>query len=136
MRPFASGASSLVYCSRKDCATDAAKTFLTRLLGEYEVPEVIHTDQMGSDGAAIREFPSLKGVDHQQVISTARGNNITLQSHRLPRCQERQQLGFRRRKRAQEVLILHARTLNLHHHTRTSVFAANRRSDQRQAFQT
>ena len=24
--------------------TEAAKTFLTRLLGEYDVPEVIHTD--------------------------------------------------------------------------------------------
>ena len=26
--------------------TEAAKTFLTRLLGEYDVPEVIHTDQL------------------------------------------------------------------------------------------
>jgi len=56
--------------------TEAAKTFLTRLLGEYDVPEVIHTDQLRSYGAAIRELPSLAGVDHQQVISTARCNNI------------------------------------------------------------
>jgi putative transposase len=54
--------------------TEAAKTFLTRLLGEYDVPEVIHTDQLRSYGAAIREIPSLVNVDHQQVISTARCN--------------------------------------------------------------
>ena len=54
--------------------TEAAKTFLTRLLGEYDVPEVIHTDQLRSYGAAIRELPSLINVDHQQVISTARCN--------------------------------------------------------------
>jgi transposase-like protein len=62
--------------------TEAAKTFLTRLLGEYDVPEVIHTDQLRSYGAAIREIPSLINVDHQQVISTARCNNIILQEHR------------------------------------------------------
>ena len=62
--------------------TEAAKTFLTRLLGEYDVPEVIHTDQLRSYGAAIREIPRLINVDHQQMISTARCNNITLQEHR------------------------------------------------------
>ena len=56
--------------------TEAAKTFLTRLLGEYDAPEVIHTDQLRSYGAAIRELPSLINVDHQQVISTARCNNL------------------------------------------------------------
>ena len=56
--------------------TGAAKTFLTRLLGEYDVLEVIHTDQMRSYGTAIRELPSLVNVDHQQVISTARCNNL------------------------------------------------------------
>jgi putative transposase len=56
--------------------TEAAKTFLTRLLGEYDVPEVFHTDQLRSYGAAIREIPSLINIDHQQVISTARCNNI------------------------------------------------------------
>ena len=56
--------------------TEAAKTFLTRLLGEYDVPEIIHTDQLRSYGAAIRELPSLINVDHQQVISTARCNNL------------------------------------------------------------
>ena len=58
--------------------TEAAKTFLTRLLGDYDVPEVIHTDQLRSYGAAIREIPSLINVDHQQVISTARCNNLIL----------------------------------------------------------
>ena len=103
--------------------TETAKTFLTRLLGEYDVPEVIHTDQLRSYGAAIRELPSLVNVDHQQVISTARCNNLIEQSHRPTRRQERQQLGFKRRKRAQEFLSLHARIENLHHHSRTSVSA-------------
>lgn len=116
--------------------TEAAKAFLTRLLGEYDVPEVIHTDQLRSYGAAIREIPSLASVDHQQVISTARCNNIIEQSHRPTRRQERQQLGFKRRKRAQAFLSLHARIENLHHHTRTSVSVAVRRSNQQQAFQT
>ncbi len=89
--------------------TEGAKTFLIRLLSEYDVPAVIHTDQLRSYGAAIREIPSLADVDHQQVISTARCNNITLQEHRSTRRQERCQQGFRRRKRAQEFLSLHAR---------------------------
>jgi hypothetical protein len=46
---------------------------------EYDVPEVIHADQLRSYGAAIREIPSLADVDHQQVISTARCKNITEQ---------------------------------------------------------
>ena len=56
--------------------TEAAKTFLTWLLGEHDVSEVIHTDQLRSYGAALREIPSLADVDHQQVISTARCNNL------------------------------------------------------------
>ena len=104
--------------------TEAAKTFLTRLLGEYDVPAVIHTDGLWSYGGAIREIPSLADVDHQQVISTARCNNLIEQSHRPTRRQERQQLGFRRRKRTQEFLNMHARIENLHHHTRTSVPAS------------
>ena len=55
---------------------EAVKTFLTRLLSEYDVPEVIHTDQLRSYGTAIREIPSLADVDHQQMISTARCNNL------------------------------------------------------------
>jgi len=80
--------------------TQVAKTFLTRLLGEYNVPEVIHTDQFRSYGAAIRKILSLADVDHQHVISTTRYNNIIDQEHRSTRRQERQQQGFRRRKRA------------------------------------
>ena len=116
--------------------TEAAKTFLIRLLGEHDVPEVIHTDQLRSYGAAIRELPSLVNVDHQHVISTARCNNMIEQSHRPTRRQERSQQGFRRRKRAQEFLSLHARVTNLHHHSRSSVSAATRRQHQKQAFQT
>ena len=69
----------LLQCHRD---TEAAKTFLTRLLGEYDVPEVIHTDQLRSYGAAMREILSLINVDHQQVISTAHCNNLIEQSHR------------------------------------------------------
>jgi len=116
--------------------TEAAKTFLTRLLGEYDVPEVIHTDQLRSYGAAIREIASLVNVDHQQVISTARCNNLIEQEHRSTRRQERSQQGFRRRKRAQESLSLHARITNLHHHSRTSVPATTRKNNQKKAFQT
>ena len=116
--------------------TEAAKTFLTRLLGEYDVPEIIHTDQLKSYGAAIREIPSLVNVDHRQVISTARCNNVIEQEHRSTRRQERSQQGFKRRKRAQEFLSLHARITNLHHHSRTSVTAITRRNNQNTAFQT
>ena len=56
--------------------TDAARTFLIRLLSEYDVPDAIFTDQLRSYGAAIREIPSLVNVDHQQVISTTRCNNM------------------------------------------------------------
>jgi len=115
--------------------TEAAKTFLTSLLGEYDVPEAIHTDQLRSDETAIREIPSLVNVDHQQVISTAGCNNIVEQSHRPTRRQERQQQGFKRRKRSQQFLRLHARIENLHRHTRTSVPATTRRNNQKQAFQ-
>ncbi|CAM4429829.1 IS6 family transposase [Deinococcus marmoris] len=112
--------------------TEAAKAFMTGLLGEYDVPDRICTDKLASYGAAIRQIVSLAAVDHQEVISTTRCNNMIEQSHRSTRRQERQQLGFRRRKRAQEFLNLHARIENLHHHTRTSVSAKN----QRHAFQT
>ncbi len=37
--------------------TQAAKSFFVRLLGEYDVPEVIHTDKLWSYGAALREIP-------------------------------------------------------------------------------
>jgi len=61
---------------RRHRDTEAAKTLLTRPLGAYDVPEVIRTDQLRSYGAAIRGIPSLVNVDHQQVISTARCNNV------------------------------------------------------------
>ena len=70
--------------------TEAARTFLIRLLGEYDVPDTICTDQLRSYGAAIRGIPSLADVNHQQVISTARWNNMIEQSHRPTRRQERQ----------------------------------------------
>lgn len=50
--------------------TEAAKAVLVRLLIEYDVPEVIRTDQLRSSGVAIRQIPSLTEVDHQ-VMSAA-----------------------------------------------------------------
>lgn len=60
---------------------EATKTFLIRLLAKYDVSEVIHTDQLRSYVVAIQEIPSLADVGHQQVISTARCNNLFKQSH-------------------------------------------------------
>ncbi|MCD0155909.1 IS1/IS6 family transposase [Deinococcus sp. 6GRE01] len=82
------------------------------------------------DMTALREVPVLHGVEHVQVVSTARCNNLVEQSHRPTRQQERSQLGFKRRKRTQEFLALHARVSNLHRHTRTTVPATLRRSHQ------
>ena len=129
--------------------TEAAKTFFTTLLSTYEVPTTIHTDKLGSYGAAIRELPELHGAAHCEVISTARCNNVIEQSHRTTRDQERSQKGFKNVKQAQQFLDLHAsgqasswallcprRTCNLHQYTRTTVTAETRRSNQRAAFQT
>lgn len=116
--------------------TEAAKTFFVTLLITNEVPTAIHTDKLGSYGAAIRELPELHGAEHREVISTARCNNLVEQSHRPTRSQERSQKGFKSISRAQNFLDLHARTSNLHQHTRTTVTAETRRSNQRAAFQT
>ena len=109
--------------------TEAAKSFFIRLLGEYGVPEVIHTDKLWSYGADIRELPVLHTVEHVQVVSTARCNNPMEQSHRPTRPQERNQLGFKRRRRTQEFIALHARVSNVHRSTRTSIPATLRRSN-------
>ena len=112
---------------------DAAKIFFERLLINYDVPDVIHTDTLWSDGAAIRALPVLHAVKHIQVISSARCNNLIEQSHRPTRKQERSQLGFKKPRRAQEFLALHARISNLHQHTRTTSAAHTRRLNQTKA---
>ena len=111
----------------------AAQTFFEQLLITYDVPDVIHTDKLRSYGAAIRELPVLHAVEHTQVISAARCNNLIEQSHRPTRKQERSQLGFKKPRRAQEFLALHARVSNLYQHTRTTVPALNRRRNQSKA---
>jgi putative transposase len=116
--------------------TEAARSFFHRLLGQYDVPEVIHTDKLWSYGAALRALPVLHLVEHVQVVSTARCNNLIEQSHRPTRGQERQQRGFRSRKRAQGFLDLHARIMNLHHPARSTVPARHRRHHQQVAFRT
>ncbi|SMB85240.1 putative transposase [Deinococcus hopiensis KR-140] len=88
--------------------TEAAKSFFSWLLSEYDVPEIIHTDKLWSSGAPLRELPVFHSVEHVQVISTARCNTLIEQSHRPTRRQERQQWGFRSRQRAQGFLDLHA----------------------------
>jgi len=116
--------------------TSAAASFFKRLLGEYDVPEAVCTDKLASYGAAIRELPILGDVDHQQVVSTARCNNMIEQSHRPTRRQERGQLGFRQVKRAQGFLDLHARITNLHGATRSTLSAHDRRSFLRTALRS
>ncbi|MBB5363636.1 hypothetical protein HNQ08_002742 [Deinococcus humi] len=44
--------------------------------GRDAVPELIHTDKLWSDGAALREFLVLHPVEHVQVVSAARCNTI------------------------------------------------------------
>ncbi|THF70901.1 IS6 family transposase [Deinococcus sp. Arct2-2] len=114
---------------------EAARPFLIRLLGEFHVPETICTDQLARYGAAIRERPALQAVDHQQVIRAARCTTLTLHSHRPTRQHERGQLGFRKIKRTQAFLKLHARVTTLQRHTRTTVPAQIRRSHPHQAVQ-
>ena len=114
--------------------TETAKAFFLRLLGEHDVPAIIHTDKLWSYGAALRTLPVLHSVEHVQVVSTARCNNLVEQSHRPTRRQERQQRGFRSRHRAQGFLDLHARITNLHHSARCTVPAHHRRHHQQRAF--
>ena len=116
--------------------TEAARSFFSRLLTEFDVPEVIHTDKLGSYRAALREIPVLHTVEHREVISTARCNTLVEQSHRPTRQQERQQNGFRSRTRAQGFLDLHARVTNLHPSARSRKPAAHRRHHQIEAFIT
>jgi len=113
--------------------TNAAKAFFERLLTNDDVPDVIHTDKLWRYGAAIRALPMLHAVEHVQVISTVRCNNLIEQSHRPTRAQERSQLGFKNPRRAQDFLTLHARVSNLHQSTRTTVPALNRRRNQSKA---
>ncbi|UQN08412.1 IS6 family transposase [Deinococcus sp. QL22] len=115
---------------------EAAKTFLTILLGEHGVPEVIHTDGLRNYGVAIWELPSLRDVNYQKVIFTARCNNLIEQEHRPTRRQERSQQGLGRRKRAQSFLSLHACITNLHQHSRRGVSASTGRQHQKHVFQT
>jgi len=55
----------------------------------------------------------LHSVEHVQVVSTARCNNLIEQSHRSTRQQERSQIGLKNQRRAQEFLALQARVSNL-----------------------
>ncbi|UBV45478.1 IS6 family transposase (plasmid) [Deinococcus taeanensis] len=115
--------------------TEAATSLFHRRLGEYDVPDVIRTDKLWSDGAALRQRPVLHTVEHIQVVSTARCNNIE-QSHRPTRRQERQQCGFRSRRRAQGLLDRHARITTLHHSACSTSPARPRRSHQQAAFKS
>ena len=56
--------------------TLAATSFFERLLGEYSVPETVCTDKLASYGVAICQLPIMDKVVHQQVMSTARCNNL------------------------------------------------------------
>ncbi|SMB78085.1 DDE-type integrase/transposase/recombinase [Deinococcus hopiensis] len=88
--------------SRNTAIPRRPSPYCVRLLSEYGVPEVIHTDKLWSRGAALPELPVLHTVEHVQVVSTARCNNLLEQSHRPTRRQERSEFGFKRRRRTQD----------------------------------
>lgn len=93
--------------------------------GEDHVPEAIHTDKLWSDWAApFEKIPVLYRVEHVQVVSAARRNSLIEQSYRPTRQQERSWPGFKRQRRTQEFLALHAGVSNLSCHARTSFPAA------------
>ena len=101
---------------------------------------VIQPDGVLDDGhgeaVAVRLGIGHVGSAYPSPIKATQPNNVIEQEHRSTRRQERSQQDFRRRKRAQEFLSLHARITNLHHHSRTSVTAVTRRNNQNTAFQT
>jgi len=71
--------------------TKAAKTFVRNWLkGLTDVPRVVITDQLNSDGAATREI--LPGVEHRQSRSL---NHRWANSHRPTRQRERRLQGFK-----------------------------------------
>lgn len=98
--------------------TGAAKRCFRRLIDDQEILERIITDGLRSYGAAMREVPPLDATDHDTVSAAARQKNLTLQSHRPTRDQERQQRGFRRVTCAERFLFTHAEVSNLFRHTR------------------
>ena len=106
--------------------TEAARRFFQRLLDEHHPAEGIVTDKLGSYNAALREMPDLAEVEHVQVRSEARKNNLIEQSHRPTRDQERQQRCFRDTRRAQRFLVTHARVSNLFRRTRSRTPAQHR----------
>ncbi len=116
--------------------TEATRTLLIRLLIEGDVPGVIDTDQLRSSKTVIREIQRLISIDHRQVISGPRSDNRVEQQasvlygvravqdklivpHGIKSDGERgsssalycpkQPLGFKLRKRAEEVLNLNTR---------------------------
>lgn len=68
----------------------AKKVFRKLLKGLQDVPRVIITDKLKSDGAAKRE--SLRGVEHRQSRSL---NNRCENSHRPTRQRERRMQGVK-----------------------------------------
>jgi len=118
----------LLLQARRD--TQAAKTFFERLLVNDDVPDAIHSDKLWSYGAAIRALPVLHVVEHIQVVSTSRCNNLIEQSHRPTRQQKRSQIGFKNQRRAQEFLAIHTCVSNLQQYTPTTASAHLRRTNQ------
>ena len=82
---------------REQRDTEAAKSFFRPFLGAHDMPEIIHTDKLLSDGAAIRELGVLYHVEYVGVTSTARCSNLVEHSDCGARQQPRNQLGFRQR---------------------------------------
>jgi putative transposase len=121
---------------QEDRDTGAANRFFKRLLDEHYIPEQVVTDGLRSYSAAIKEVPELSCSEHTTVSAAEHQNNLIEQSHRPTRNQERQQQGFRDRRRAQRFLLAHAHISNLFNKTRTQVPANERRFNLRVALDT
>ena len=124
-------AARLLVILQDECGVSCAG--LSRPEGQPGVPDNfkigcrVRLESCASYWGNTHELQILDDVDHQQVISTAHCNNLIDQSHRPTRCQERSQLGFRQVKRAQGFLDLHARIIDLHGPTCSTLPAHDRR---------
>lgn len=81
-----------------------AIAFFNVLLGQYEIPKKIVTDQLGSYASGKASIPKLEGVKHVFVKSDARLNNRVENSHQPTRRREVALIGFKSQGQAQSFL--------------------------------
>lgn len=61
--------------------TEAVRRSKKRLVDHHDVPDVIVTDKLGSEAAAITETIDLEGVVHKGILADTHQNNMIEQSH-------------------------------------------------------